>query len=110
MKLQTFISMKFIRNIRLLFTFYRYFSWVSVFINAACAYLLWRNGTSVYSALFWFKIFTMGVSFYLVNESRKQEFFYYHNFGFSKKSLWATTLTFDLLLFFGLMILTYQLR
>ena len=102
--------MKFIRHIRLFFTFYQYFLWVSVFINAACAYILWRNGIGAYKGLFWLKIFTMGVSFYLVNEYRKQEYIYFHNFGLSKKTLWITTLTFDLLLFFGIMILTYQLR
>jgi cyanate permease len=105
-----FPSMKLTRYIRLLFTFYRYFLWVSVFIDAACAYILWQHGISVYKALFWLKLFSMGASFYLVNEYRKQEYFYFYNFGFSKKSLWIITLAFDLLLFFGLMILAYQFR
>ena len=98
------------RKIRLLFTFYRYYIWVSVFINLVCVFFLWKNGISAYSALFWFKIFTMGASFYLVNDYRKQEYFYFTNFGLSKKVLWITTLAFDLLLFFALMILAYNLR
>lgn len=102
--------MKLIRFIRLFFTFYQYFLWVSVFINSTCAYLLWINGIGVYKALFWLKLFTMGASFYLVNEYKKQEYFYFYNFGLSKKTLWITTLTFDLLLFFGIMILAYQFR
>ncbi len=102
--------MNFFKKIRLIFSFYTYFVWVSVFIDAACAYTLWQHGISVYKALFWLKLFSMGASFYLVNEYRKQEYFYFYNFGFSKKSLWIITLAFDLLLFFGLMILACQLR
>lgn len=102
--------MDFIKKIRLLFSFYRYFIWVSVFIDVACAYVLWTNGIGVYKALFWMKLFSMAASVYLVNEFRKQEYFYFHNFGFTKKTLWITTLAFDLFLFFGCMILTYQLR
>lgn len=102
--------MKFIRNIRLLFTFYRYFIWASVFIDAACAYILWQNGIGAYKGLFWLKLFSMGISFYLVNEYKKHEYFYFYNFGLSKKMLWITTLAVDLLLFFGLMILAYQFR
>ncbi len=102
--------MKFMRKIRILFTFYRYYIWVSVLINLVCAFFLWKNGISVYPSLFWFKIFTMGASFYLVNDYRKQEYFYFYNFGLSKKVLWITTLGFDLLLFFVLMISAYNLR
>ena len=102
--------MEFYLNIRLLFTFYRYFLWVSVFINAACMLFLWRNGIEAYKMLFWLKLFSMGASVYLVNEYRKQEYFYFYNFGFSKRSLWIITLSFDLILFFGLMILAYQFR
>ncbi len=102
--------MKIFQKIRLLFTFYRYFIWVSIFIDAACMYFLWKNGIGAYKMLFWLKLFSMGVSFYLVNEYKKHEYFYFYNFGLSKKTLWITTLTFDLLLFFGLMILAYQFR
>lgn len=102
--------MKIIRMIRLVFTFYQYFIWVSVFINLSCAIFLWKNGISAYSTLFWFKIFTMGASLYLTNESRKEEYYYFFNHGISKKALWISTLTFDLLLFFVLMIFAYNLR
>lgn len=102
--------MKIIRNIRLLFTFYQYFMWVSVFINAACMYTLWLNGIGAYKALFWLKLLSLGASCYLVNEYKKHEYFYFYNFGLSKKTLWISTLAFDLLLFFALMILAYQFR
>lgn len=99
-----------VRKTGLLFSFYRYYIWVSLFINLACAFFLWKNGIGAYPTLFWFKIFTIGASFYLINDYRKQQYFYFHNFGLSKKALWIFSLLFDLLLFFGLMILAYNLR
>jgi len=99
-----------IRKTGILFTFYRYFMWVSLFMNGVCAYFLWRNGMSIYATLFWLKIFSMGASLYLVNDFRKQEYFYFYNFGLCKKTLWGATLSFDLLMFFVFMILAYQLR
>ena len=102
--------MDFIKKTRLLFTFYRNFIWVSVCIDAACAYLLWIYGLSIYSVLFWFKLFTLGASFYLVNEYKKNEYFYFYAFGLSKKSLWISTLVMDMMLFFLILMLTYQFR
>jgi len=46
----------------------------------------------------------------LVQDYRKQIYFYFHNFGLSKKVLWIFSLLFDLLLFFAMMILAYNLR
>lgn len=98
------------RKTRILFTFYRYYIWVSLLVNLICALLLWRNGMGIYPSLFWFKIFTMGASFYLINDYRKQIYFYFYNAGLSKKALWIFSLAFDLLLFFTLMILAYNLQ
>ncbi len=99
-----------IRKTGLLFTFYRYYIWVSLLVNVACAFFLWNNGIGAYSVLFWFKIFTMGASLYLINDYRKQQYFYFYNFGLSKKTLWIFSLAFDLFLFFALIILAYNLR
>lgn len=99
-----------IRKTGFLFTFYRYYIWVSLLVNVTCAFFLWNNGIGAYSALFWFKIFTMGVSLYLINDYRKQQYFYFYNFGLSKKTLWIFSLAFDLFLFFALIILAYNLR
>lgn len=99
-----------IRKTGLLFTFYRYYIWVSLLVSLICAFFLWNNGIGIYPSLFWFKIFTMGTSLYLINDYRKQHYFYFYNFGLSKKALWIFSLSFDLLLFFALMILAYNLR
>ena len=32
-----------IRKAMALFTFYRYFMWVSLLMNVGCAYFLWKN-------------------------------------------------------------------
>lgn len=108
--MQIFLVMKHLQKLRLLFTFYQYLIWVSVFINIACGFFLWKNGISAYSALFWFKLFTLGASVYFTNEYRKEEYFYFYNFGLSKKTLWITTIILDMLIFFGLMILSFNLR
>ncbi|SCD18896.1 putative membrane protein [Proteiniphilum saccharofermentans] len=99
-----------VKKLCILFTFYRYYIWVSLLVNLICAFFLWKNGIGMYPMLFWFKIFTMGASFYLINDYRKQIYFYFHNFGLSKKVLWIFSLLFDLLLFFAMMILAYNLR
>lgn len=102
--------MKYLQKLRLIFTYYRNFIWVSVFIDLACAFILWKNGIDTYSALFWFKLFTLGASIYFTNEYRKEEYFYFYNFGLSKKGLWISTIILDMLIFFGLMVLSYNLR
>src|SRR5690554_377501 len=101
--------MKYHHKIRLILTFYRYIIWVSVFINLACAFFLWKNGISAYSALFWLKLFTLGASVYFTNEYKKEEYFYFYSFGLSKKTLWISIVCLDMLIFFGLMILSYNL-
>jgi hypothetical protein len=101
--------MKYLQKLRLIFTFYRNFIWVSVFINLACGFFLWKNGMGAYSALFWLKLFSLGVSIYFTNEYKKEEYFYFYNFGLSKKILWITTIILDIFLFFALMILSYKL-
>jgi hypothetical protein len=78
--------MKYLQKLRLIFTYYRNLIWVSIFIDLACIFILWKNGIDTYSALFWFKLFTLGVSVYFTNEYRKDEYFYFYNFGLSKKS------------------------
>lgn len=103
-------TMKIIRKIRLCFTFYTYFLFASLTIDAMCMSVMWHNGIGAYSSLFWLKLASMGAIFYLVNEYKKQEYYYFYNFGLSKKLLWIVTLSLDLILFYILTIITFQLR
>jgi len=63
-----------------------------------------------FGALFWFKIATLGGIFYIVNNYKRKEYFYYRNFGLSKRKLWIPILTFDFLLFLGALALSYQIK
>ncbi len=96
------------KKIRLLFAFHRYFLPTSLIIDGACMYLLYRNGMGAYSVLFWFKVGTLAASAYFINEYKRHEYYYFFNFGLSKKTLWISTLSFDMFLFFILIFITVQ--
>ncbi len=70
-----------------------------------------EKAINILQAFFWFKIFTLVVTFYYINSYRSHEFYYYKNLGISKLKLWIPTLTFDFLLFlFSVIILAVQLH
>jgi hypothetical protein len=96
--------------IRNLFSFYKSFLLLSLVIDTCCVGLFCQYGPSIFSALFWFKLFTLGLSYYFINEYKKKQYYYYYNLGISKTMLWATTLSFDFIIFLFLIIKTYKLR
>jgi type III secretory pathway component EscU len=67
-------------------------------------------GLSILNILLWFKIITLGILFYYINNRKKNEFYYYKNLGLTKQILWTLTLLFDILLFVFLMVLTNIFR
>lgn len=102
--------MSFYRALRLFRTFYSNFVLFAVLMDALSMVILWRSGLSVLGALFWFKVATMGISYYFVNGFKSQEYYYYRNLGYSKGLLWGVTLCFDFLLFILLLAFTHQLK
>ncbi|NCT93964.1 MAG: hypothetical protein GXC72_06055 [Chitinophagaceae bacterium] len=102
--------MSFSRSLRLFRRFYSSFLLFAVLMDAVSMLILWRSGLSVLGTLFWFKIATMGISYYVVNSYKSHEYYYYQNLGYSKQLLWAVTLAVDFLLFLLLLILTHQLK
>jgi hypothetical protein len=91
-------------------TFYKSFLLFSFVVTASCLSLFWENGTSIFVVLFWFKIATLGLTYYFINSYKSKEYYYYLNLGVSKVMLWTTTLCFDFALFVFLIIQTYQIR
>ena len=87
------------RNIRLYFTFYRSFCIASILISLACACLFLRNGISVFSLLFKFKIITLALFFYYIRKYKSREFYFYKNLGIGKKALWVFAISLDLIIF-----------
>jgi hypothetical protein len=64
-----------------------------------------RDGAAIYAPLFWFKIFTLAFVFYYIREYKSNEFIFYKNLGISKRALWIFFFFFDMILYFGLVII-----
>jgi hypothetical protein len=96
--------------IRLTWTFYRNFLLLSAIITAFCARAFWMYGFAGFFGIFWCKIATLGLTYYLINTRKKNEYYYYQNLGVGKRLLWSITLSFDFALFLLLLMLTYRLK
>ena len=101
--------MHYLRKAKLIWTFCNGFLFALLFITACSLLLFFKFGFSFFS-VFWFKLITQGIVFYLVNDYRQKEYYYYLNTGISKRGLWAPILSLDFLLFLLLVILTYKIR
>jgi len=97
------------RTIRLIYTFYRSFFIASILVTLACIAIINEHGLKALGSLLWIKIFTLGLIFLFIRNYKRKEFFYYQNLGISKKRLWISVFTVDILLFFCLSILTVLL-
>lgn len=98
------------KTIRLLFTFYRNFLILSLLITFGCVFIYWLHGIATFTALFWSKLITFGVIYFVINSSKSNEFYYYQNLGISKRMLWTATFSFDLIIFIFLIFITHHIR
>jgi len=73
-------------------------------------YFPYSFGIGTFSQLFWFKVVTLGMIFYLNNGYKRNEYYYYKNLGISKKLLWIPTLSFEMILFLTLFFLTIRFK
>jgi len=60
--------------------------------------------------LFWFKIATLGLIFYFINNYKSNQYYYYQNLGISKLMLWVTTYIFEVFLLIIPIILVYNFK
>lgn len=97
-----------LKTIQALWTFYKSYCFFSTVINFFCVRAFWLYGFASFSGIFWLKILTLCVTFFLVNQVKKKEYYYYQNLGIGKKLLWTATLSFDFVVFVLLLILTNQ--
>jgi len=102
--------MQIVRTIRLIWTFYKSFLFSSLVITAWCVRIYWRNDFSGFFGVFWLKILSLGLSYYFVNDHKKQEYYYYQNLGVSKTLLWSVSLSVDFILYLFLLIQIYQFK
>lgn len=98
------------KSIRLIHTFYNTFNVPSILISLICAGIFSISGLSFFVVIFWFKILSMGFIITFIDNYREKEYYYYQNLGFSKTTLWSSSLIFDFVLFLGLIIGAYHLR
>jgi len=98
------------RTLRLIASFYKSYVFTSISITMTCLYFPYTIGITSFFPLFWFKIMTLGMIFYLNNSYKRHEFYYYKNLGVSKKLLWISTLSFDFILYIALFIITLKIR
>lgn len=102
--------MGFQKFVRLVWTFYKSYIFSSVIITLCCLFLFREYGLDSFKAVFWFKIATLGVTYYFINSYKKNEFYYYQNLGVSKLMLWVTSLSFDFIFFVFLIIQVYKFK
>ena len=99
--------MKFVRHY---FSFYRGFLPASWSLTAICLFsfhvLYSTYGWNTFIYLFWFKVITLGLLWYVMDQYKKRVYYYYFNLGMSKTTLWSVTLGVDLGLYILLFILT----
>lgn len=87
------------KTLRSILTFYKSFAFLTLFITFICLWLLYgfgEKGIYIIQTLFWFKIFTLAVIVYSINNYKRNQFYYYKNLGISKLTLWLPILIFDI--------------
>lgn len=99
----------YMKTTRLILTFYKNFIATSLILSCCCAYALHINGMHAFALLFWFKVLTLGLTFYFIGQYKKKEFYYYQNLGISKLVLWVSSLSIDMLIFIALMAFAFIL-
>lgn len=100
--------MKIMRSVWYLLTFYGAFLPVSWLISGITVYtfhsLFPTYGWGPFMYLFWFKVLTLALTWYVIDQNKKKEYYYYFNLGLSKFLLWSVTLSVDFSLFLILLI------
>ncbi|MCI1779685.1 MAG: hypothetical protein LKI53_06995 [Bacteroidales bacterium] len=93
------------KKLRLYFTFYKSFGFVSLSISIVCAYFLFSYGIYALASLFWFKIITLMLIFFYIRNYKADESYFYKNLGVGERKLWIFSIIFDLTVFFLLAII-----
>lgn len=95
---------------RLLLNFYKSFAISSCLITIVCVVLLFLHGLEPFFTIFWFKVITEFIIIYIINFTKKPEFYFYKNLGLSKTKLWSLAMGLDGILFLLLTILSLIVR
>lgn len=96
--------------ILIILTFYRSFFIFSIFCTISCLITFSKFGFQSFTAIFWFKLLSLMLTYYFISNYKNKEFYYYYNLGVTKLVLWSTTLVFDFLTFLSLIKLFSSLK
>ena len=97
-------------KLKLITRFYKSFFLADFLVTLACAFILKvysYEANKIIGFLFWFKLATVVVIFYLAVSYKKNELYYYQNLGLSKMQLALFTSIGDFVLWLALMISVY---
>ncbi|HEY2581309.1 MAG TPA: hypothetical protein VGI43_05865 [Mucilaginibacter sp.] len=97
-------------TLKLITRFYGKIFLANFLVSLSCVYLLGNYGDRAYEiiiVLFWYKVISIVLLFYMAVYYQKQELYYYQNLGISKLKLGITTSVFDFL--FWLALILWQL-
>jgi len=98
------------KKIRSILSFYLSFAFPCIILTAVCMRFLYMYGITSFAFLFWFKIATLGVMYYLTNMYKHAEFYYYKNLGITRLTLWISAFGLDMVLFMLAVILILKFR
>jgi len=89
------------RTAKLIARFYGGIFFSNFLVTLSCVFLLWSYGAKAHDLigiLFWSKIISLAMIFYLAIHYKKAELYYYQNLGVSKRQLCIFTSVFDFIL------------
>jgi len=99
-----------VKKFQLFLSFYKSIAFANIVITLATLSIIFIHGINPFLYIFWFKIFTLFIVLYANDTYKKNEYFYYLNFGVSKKSLWISSVIIDTFIFIILLIITLKIR
>jgi hypothetical protein len=97
-------------GIWLLFTFYRNFFLLSIFISLGLAYPFWKFDTGFPASLILFKLISFWLIYYFLSAFKKKEWYYFRNLGYTIRRLFLISFCLDFLLFVLFLYLVTFLR
>lgn len=101
--------MRLLTTIRSLLNFYGNFFVPSFLFTIICCLLFLEYGAPILPVLHWLKLSATAIIFFYIRNSKAKEFYYYLNLGLPPSFLWISTLTFDLILYLGLLITIHSI-
>jgi hypothetical protein len=99
-------------KLRLITRFYSGIFLANFLVSLSCVFLIWTFGAKAHhliGILFWYKVITLALVFYLAVHYKSRELYYYQNLGVSKLTLGLSTAAFDFALWLAIFITAFKI-